>query len=67
MNVTKEFPTCAATECANCEKGQCIALTDNNFGTRRCPFFKTREQAAMEREQYEKRLAEIRIGKQEDK
>lgn len=62
MNITKEFPICAATDCANCEEGRCVALVDNNFGARKCPFFKTREQAAQEKDYCEKRLADIRKG-----
>lgn len=59
-------PACDAEECAACYEGRCIALSDNNFGTRKCPFFKTKEQAAKEKAYCEKRLADINKGKQED-
>lgn len=62
MTDVKQFPTCAAVECAACEEGHCIALIDNNFGKRKCPFFKAKEQAAKEKDYCEKRLADIRKG-----
>ena len=62
----KDLPTCVAGECFACEEGQCTVLVDNNFGTRKCPFFKTKEQVANEEEAYEKRLADIRKGNQEE-
>lgn len=58
----KEFPTCTAAECAACVEGHCNALTNNNFGERKCPFFKTKEQAAKEKDYCKKRLADIRKG-----
>lgn len=60
-----KFPKCDAAECAAYEKGRSIALIDNDFGERKCPFFKTKEQAAKEKQQCEKRLAEIGTRKQE--
>lgn len=66
MNDGKKFPVCAVEKCAAWEGGYCTALTDNNFGVRKCPFFKTREQVAKEKEYCEKRLDEIKKGKQED-
>lgn len=66
MKTLKTFPICKAAECAAYEGGRCIVLTDNDFGGRKCPFFKTREQVAKEKDICEKRLAEIGIGKQED-
>lgn len=62
MASVEKCPTCKAAECAACEDGHCVALGDNNFGKRKCPFFKTKAQAAKEKDYCEKRLASIRIG-----
>lgn len=58
----EKYPACNAKECAACDEGRCNALTKNNFGTRKCPFFKTKEQAEKEKDLCEKRMAEFRIG-----
>ena len=56
-------PTCSVEECFACEEGLCIILNSNNFGERKCPFFKTREQVAEELAYCEKRMAnDIRKG-----
>ena len=60
----RKLPGCLVEECAMQKDGCCIALTDNNFGSRKCPFFKTEEQVA--KEEYENRLSNIRQGNQED-
>ena len=65
MPKAKDFPACAEAECAACEQGYCTVLIDNDFGTRKCPFFKTREQAAKDKAYREKRLADIGIRKKE--
>lgn len=45
-----KFPACGKVECfANNEK-HCVILTKKDFGTRECPFFKTREQVEKEKE-----------------
>lgn len=62
MTAYKNCPICNMTECFGCEDGHCIVLTKKNFGERECPFFKTREQVAEEKEYCRNRLAEIRKG-----
>lgn len=65
MTEFKARPTCDKVECfAYCE-GYCMVLTKNDFGSRRCLFFKTKEQVAEEKEYCAKRLDEIR-GKKEN-
>lgn len=60
----RKFPDCSVQECVMHEKGYCIALTNNNFGSKMCPFFKTKEQAA--KEEYENQLSDIRQENQEE-
>lgn len=55
MAYNKSCPACAATECAACEEGRCVALIDNNFGQRKCPSFKTKEQNEEEKAYCEQR------------
>jgi hypothetical protein len=62
MNNNKICPPCGAVECAGCENGKCIFLTDNNFGEKGCPFFKTKEQAQKEKDYCQQRLANIKKG-----
>ena len=45
---TDERPRCLRTECFANYGDRCSCLTDNDFGRRECPFFKTREQRAKE-------------------
>ena len=54
-------PICDRAECAGCEAGHCVILTDNYF-KRDCPFFKTKEQVKEERAYCEERKAEIMGG-----
>ena len=54
----KEIACCDKDECAACNHGYCIALHDNDFGNRDCPFFKTREQNEAEQEYCTKRMTE---------
>lgn len=61
-----ETPTCCAEECFGCQDGRCTVLSKNNFGTKKCPFFKTREQAETERANCEQRLANIRINSKQE-
>ena len=56
------FPYCASLKCASCDDFRCLALSDNDFGTKKCPFFKTKEQVEQEKEYCRNRLADIRIG-----
>ena len=42
-NVTP-CPTCKEKTCFANEKGTCICLTDSNFGDRKCPFYKPKEE-----------------------
>ena len=55
-------PTCNVTECFACEEQHCIILTKKDFGTRKCPFFKTKEQVAEEKAYCRQRLADMRKG-----
>lgn len=41
-------PDCDNRECFGNEGGKCRVLVDNNFGGKPCPFFKTKEQLAIE-------------------
>lgn len=66
MSNSKRCPTCLETECAANEELHCVALTDNNFGGKKCPFFKTKEQNEKERAYCEQRLADIGRGIQEE-
>lgn len=66
MGNNKHCPACTKDECAANEDLHCIALTDNNFGGKECPFFKTKEQNEKERAYCEQRLAALGRGKQED-
>lgn len=59
---SKKCPTCDVAKCFACDEGHCVILIDNNFGERKCPFFKTRKQVAEEEAYCEKRLANIRKG-----
>ena len=34
-----DAPVCHRAGCYNCVEGKCVALEDNNFGSRECPFF----------------------------
>ena len=42
--------------------GYCICLTNNDFGGRRCSFYKTKTKAATERKKVEKQLTESILG-----
>ncbi len=44
-----ETCACKVSDCFACKDGGCAALTDNDFGERSCPFFKTSEQVEKER------------------
>lgn len=44
MNNPKYFPNCNREDCFACKDGKCELLTDNDFGKRECPFYKTEEE-----------------------
>ena len=50
-------PVCNKGECFACKDRHCAVLTDNNFGNRQCPFFKTDERLAMEQKMSKARSA----------
>lgn len=52
MDGLKCLPVCAKEDCAACSGGQCVALTDNDFGGKKCPFYKTREQNEKEQARF---------------
>lgn len=47
-------PPCSRTDCFACENKSCRILSDNNFGERKCPFFKTHEKFRADFEKYRK-------------
>ena len=61
MVTFKNSPACNVEECFACEEQHCIILAKKNFGNRKCPFFKTREQVAKEKAYREERLANIEM------
>ena len=60
MEIHKSSPECNQIECFGCEEGHCLVLVKKT-GKKECPFFKTREQVAQEKEYCRNRLAEMRI------
>ena len=52
MKNQKICPTCDMARCFAYDKGKCELLTDNDFGERECPFYKTKAQVAKEKELY---------------
>ena len=52
MKHQKICPACDIARCFANENGKCELLTDNDFGERECPFFKTKARAAREKELY---------------
>ena len=34
-------PPCSRTDCFACDNERCTILTNNDFGERECPFYKT--------------------------
>lgn len=56
----KEFnPKCWCNQCFGYEDGKCLILSSNNFGGRKCPFYKTREQILAEEERAAKVLRDL--------
>lgn len=39
-----ECPSCDRNNCFAYSNGECVILTDNDFGERECPFYKTQAQ-----------------------
>ena len=66
MTSTKYNPNCNKWDCAAFEKGKCVCLTDNNFGRRERPFYKTKEQAESERAYCQERMKQIAINKKKE-
>jgi hypothetical protein len=60
MEIHKSSPECNRIECFGCEEGHCFVLA-KKISKKECPFFKTREQVAQEKEYCRKRMAELRI------
>lgn len=50
------LPACKRSNCFAEKDGHCIALADNYFGDKPCPFFKTREQLAAQDAKCKERL-----------
>lgn len=50
---------CNASACFAHKDGHCIALNDNDFGDKKCPFFKTKAQVEKERKKSEERLRKL--------
>lgn len=51
-------PVCNKTECFGCDDGHCIVLS-KKITNKVCPFFKTREQVAEEKEYCRNRWQEL--------
>lgn len=57
--IRESYPRCRAhPDCHAWEDGRCVALRDNNFGRRGCPFYKNREVNRKEQGECLKRLIE---------
>lgn len=56
MKISEEiYPKCKLKDCRANEKGECIALSDNNFKDReRCPFYRSIHEKAYIRYRREK-------------
>lgn len=59
MEYAKQIPDCTVAECFGCEEGKCVVLINNDFGERKCPFFKTNQQVEEEKAYCEERLEKI--------
>ena len=59
MEVNEKCPTCGRSDCFGYQDGYCVVLSRNDFGDRSCPFFKTEEQVAKEKEYVNNRLENI--------
>ena len=53
---------CNAVACFAHKDGYCICLKDNDFGNKRCPFFKTKSQYKKQVKKCEERLQNLGRG-----
>lgn len=56
MRMSETLADCGRADCHACRDGKCIALYDNDFHGRTCPFFKTSQQVKKENEATIRRL-----------
>ena len=49
---------CKRLDCRGNIRGECTVLTDNNFGDRECPFFKTRKEFDEQEKHFEEKKRE---------
>lgn len=59
MRTYEKCPGCGQIECFANEEKHCTILTKKDFGTRKCPFFKTKQQAAYEKTERERAFLEM--------
>jgi len=57
----EKMPACERTDCHAWQDGKCVALWDNHFGSRSCPFYKLR--SVCQKEQQECLAKLIREGR----
>ena len=62
MLVFQNAPSCDKSECFACHAGKCIALTDNKFGDKDCPFYKTWARINLEERERKLRLEKLEMG-----
>lgn len=55
-------PSCTEIECFAYKSGCCSILRDNDFGKRKCPFYKTSKQRQMEQKRCRERLESLERG-----
>ena len=55
-------PSCTENECFAYENGHCTCLRDNDFGKRKCPFYKTSKQRKTELKRCKERLESLERG-----
>jgi len=55
------FPVCDRCDCHAWQNGRCMALADNDFGSRSCPFYKNRDVNREEQKRCMERL--IKTGR----
>lgn len=56
----EKCPRCNRSDCLAYTQGHCVALSKNDFGTKGCPFFKTKEQAEADRAARDERARKIK-------
>lgn len=57
----EDYPPCERHRCFSCIDGKCMALENNDFGHRGCPFYKPFEKARREQKAALQRL--VRLGR----